>query len=287
MQNIAIMTDTNSGISREEADKIGIHMISMPVLINGKTYFEGIDLTHDELNDFMKNRADVSTSQPSVGEVIDMWDNLLKEYENVIYIPMSSGLSGSYNTSAALASSYDGRVLVANTHRVSITMRHCIYDAVSLLQQDKTAQEIVSCLENNAYNSVVYLGVDTLDYFKKSGRVTPRTAAIATVLNIKPVLISEGEKFDTFAKVRGAKACREKILEATKKYIQHHFAGISPGSFRIATAGSFETKEAAESWRTQVQNAFPEIPVGYDELSCSIVCHTGLNSAGIGISKII
>ena len=287
MNKTAVVTDTNSGITAEQAKKHGIFMIPMPVLIDGKTYFEGVDLDHKELYRQMRADADVSTSQPSVGDVTELWDKVLETYDDLIYIPMSSGLSSSCDTSKAISSEYDGRVQVADTHRISVTMKHCVYDAVALANRGKNAAEILKELEDNAFNSVVYLGVDTLKYFRKSGRVTAGAAAIASVLNIKPILITEGGKFDSFAKVRGLENCKAKIIEALKAEFEGRFAGVPKENIRIATAGTFESPDDAEKWRSDVQKAFPGFDIIYDELSCSIACHTGIGAVGVGISKVL
>lgn len=279
------MTDTNSGITKEQAEKIGVHLIQMPIIVNKHIYFEDASISKDGLIYFMSQGAEVSTSQPSPGCTIKMWDSLLKEYDSVVYIPMSSGLSSACASAKALALDYDGRVCVADTHRVSITMRQCVLDAVNLSEHCDDANEIVHQLENNAQNSIIYLGVDTMEYFKKSGRVTPSTAAISSALNIKPVLFNDGDKFNARAKVRGMKACKEKMIDAARKELIYRFANVPIEDIVVRTAGSFVNVEDAEKWNQQVQNAFPSVEVNYDALPCSIVCHTGLNAAGIGISK--
>ncbi|MBQ9209634.1 MAG: DegV family protein [Oscillospiraceae bacterium] len=286
MGQTAIMTDTNSGISAADARERNIFMIPMPVLVDGATFFEGQDIDHGRLFEMMKEDADVSTSQPSPGIVLDMWENILKEYDELVYIPMSSGLSGSCETARALSADFGGRVRVADTHRISVTMKDCVYDAVKLGNDGLSADEITAALEENAYNSVVYLGVDTLKYFRKNGRVTAGAAALATVLNIKPILITEGGKFDTFAKVRGIKACKERIIEAGLAELDKRFAAFSKDEINVSTAGTFETDEESEEWRTQVESAFPGHHVIYDKLSCSIACHTGIGAVGLAMSRI-
>ena len=286
MSKTAILTDTNSGITPKQAEKDGIYLIPMPVLINDKTYFEGVDLTHEELYRLMREDAEPKTSQPAVGVLTDMWDKILESNDELVYIPMSSGLSGSCATAKALASDYDGRVQVADTHRISATMKHCVYDALALAEQGKTAAEILKELEDNALESVIYLGVDTLKYLKKSGRVTASAAAIATILNIKPILVIEGGKLDSFAKVRGLSNCKEKIIEAGKEALNGRFSGVPKNNLRVATAGTFENHEDAEKWRQEVQNAFPDFKVEYDPLSCSIACHTGSGAVGIAVTKV-
>lgn len=287
MSKTAIMTDTNSGITADQAEKLGIYLIPMPVMINDKTYFEGVDLTSEELYRMMNEGAEPMTSQPAIGVLTDMWDKILETHDDLVYIPMSSGLSGSYAAAKALSSDYDGRVEVADAHRISATMKHCVFDALTLAEEGRTAAEILKILEENAFESVIYLGVDTLKYLKKSGRVTASAAAIATILNIKPILIIKGGKLDSFAKVRGLKACKEKIIEAGMNELNGRFSGIPKQNLRVATAGTFENREDAEKWREEVQSAFPDFDVHYDPLSCSIACHTGSGAVGIAITKVL
>lgn len=205
----AIVTDSNSGIFEREGKELGVYVVPMPVIIEGKTYYEGIDLSHEEFYQALLEHKDVSSSQPSPGDVMRAWDRVFADgYEELVYIPMSSGLSGSCQTAAALAEDYGGRVHVADNHRISVTQRHSVQDALALADQGRTAKEIRETLERAAYESVIYVGVETLEYLKKNGRVTPAGAAMGTVLNIKPLLIIEGERLDAFAKVRGTKACK-------------------------------------------------------------------------------
>lgn len=287
MNNTAVMTDTNSGITPSQAERFGIYLVPMPVLVNEKIYFEGVNLTHGQLYSMMKEGAELTTSQPDVSTITGMWDDILRTHDDLVYIPMSSGLSGSLSTAKALAADYNGRVRVADTHRISVTMLHCALDAVFLAKQGRNAEEIVQILEETAFDSVIYLGVDTLKYLRKSGRVTAGAAAVASILNIKPILITEGGKFDTFAKVRGLKACKEKLIETGIKELEGRFAKFDREHLRVSTAGTFETAEDEESWRAQVQEAFPQFRVEYDKLSCSIACHTGIGSLGIAVYSVL
>lgn len=287
MQKTAVVTDTNSGITPEEAKSLGIYAIPMPVIADGETYYEGQNMTHGMLYGFMKEDKDLSTSQPSPGDVTSLWDQLLNDgYDSVIYIPMSSGLSGSCAASTGLAADYNGRVAVADAHRISVTLRDAVLDAKYFAEQGLSASEIKEKLEENGLNSVVYLGVDTLKYFKKNGRATAAAVAVATVLNLKPILITEGGKFDSFAKVRGIKACKDRIIEAIRKEMETRFKDVPKERLHIAAASTLTTPEEEESWRSTVQEAFPDFEVSYDPLSCSIACHTGVGAVGVGISVI-
>lgn len=287
MNKTAIMTDTNSGITPAEAKELGIYTMPMPVLADAQTYYEGKDMDHAKLYAFMKEDRDLSTSQPSIGDVEEVWNKLLEEgYENILYVPMSSGLSGSCAAATGFAAEFGGKVEVADVHRISVTLRDAVLDAKYLADQGLSAAEIKAKLEENAANSVVYLGVDTLKYFKKNGRATAAAVAIATVLNLKPILITEGGKFDTYAKVRGLKACKERIIDALKKELDTRFAGVPASEIHLATASTLETPEEAEAWRLMVQEAFPQFQVSYDPLSCSIACHTGMGAVGVGMSRV-
>lgn len=287
MNKTAIITDTNSGITPEEAAALGIYTIPMPVLVDAGTFYEGKDMDHEKLYQAMREDRDLSTSQPSIGDVAALWDELLaKGYEGLLYLPMSSGLSGSYASASAFSAEYGGKVEVADAHRISVTLHDAVLDAKYLADKDLSAAEIRERIEANGANSVVYLGVDTLKYFKKNGRATAAAVAIAAVLNLKPILITEGGKFDTFAKVRGLAACKTRIIEALRKELETRFKDVPLSELHLATASTLPTAEEAEEWRSTVQNAFPEMEVSYDPLSCSIACHTGMGAIGAGLSRI-
>jgi len=283
----AIMTDTNSGISSAEAENLGAFVQPMPVILDGKNYLEGIDVTHADVFQAMHEKKEVSTSQPSVGLIMEQWDKILSMgYDEIVYMPMSSGLSGSCASALAIAEDYGGKVQIADLHRISVTLREAVTDGLKMSEQGLSALEIKKNLENNAFNSVIYLAVDTLEYLKKSGRVTPTAATIAMVLNIKPVLVTLGGKFDTFAKVRGMKNARQKIIEAIQVDLQERFKDVPKEKLHVATAGSFETEAEAKDWQNQVQTAFPDFEVCYNALSCSVACHTGIGAAGLAITVI-
>lgn len=282
----AIVTDTNSGISIEKAKKLGIFIIPMPVVIGEKTYLEYQSVTHEKLYRAMRQHLDISSSQPSPGFVTDLWDSVLASgYDEVVYIPMSSGLSGSCYNAAVLAKDYDGRVYVADNHRISVTLETSVYDAKYMADCGLSGSEIRQKLEQHAYDASIYISVDSLEYLKKGGRITPAAAAFAAVINLKPVLTIQGDKLDSFAKMRGIKLCEKKMIEAVHKDIETRFTDVPPSQLVVATAGTFENPADAESWRQAVQNAFPDYDVRYSPLSCSIACHVGINAAGIGVVR--
>ncbi len=284
--SVAVMTDTNSGIMVDEANELGIFCIPMPVIIDGHDYIEGVDLSQTRFFEVMSVGADVSTSQPSPGDIMDMWDEILKKgYDEIVYIPMSSGLSSSERNARMFAEEFEGRVEVVDNHRISVTQRQSVMDAVLLAGQGKSAQEIRKRLEETAYDSVVYLAVDTLDYLKRTGRVNATAATVGGVLGIKPVLRTTGENFEVCTAVRGIKKAASKIIEAMHEEMETRFASVPHKDIVIGTAGSFVNQIDAGNWSSVVREAFPDIEVYYNKLSCSISAHTGPNAMGVGISR--
>lgn len=281
MSNIAIMTDTNSGISPQYAKDNNIFLIPMPFIVDDEEFVEYGSLSYDEFFALMTSGATVSTSQPSPADVCEMWEKALKTYDYVIYIPMSSALSGTYQTAKMLADDYDGKVLVVDNKRISVTLKASVFDAVTLREKGLSAEEIVNKLEDNALNSSVYVSVNTLEYLKKSGRVTPSGAAIGTLLGIKPVLKIMGEKLDAYKKVRGMPAAIETMLEAVKNDLENRFDGEKV-TITAAYTGKFLV---GEKWLFEVRNHFPDYDIELDILPLSIACHLGPDALGIGISK--
>lgn len=279
----AIVTDSNSGIFEAEGKELGVYVLPMPVIIEGKTYYEGVDLFHNEFYQSLQQRRQVSTSQPVPGDVLSMWDRVLADgFDELVYIPMSSGLSNSCQTALALAGDYGGRVQVVDNHRISVTQRSSVLDALALLQQGRTAAQIKAELERAAYDSIIYVGVETLDFLKKGGRVTAAGAALGSVLNIKPLLIIQGARLDAYAKVRGTKNCMKREIEAMlRAAADFHQKGRK---IRVGVAGSFLQGEEDEAWLEMVRQAFPGEDVFYDPLSFSIGCHMGPGAFGMGIS---
>lgn len=222
----AIVTDSNSGIFEEEGRKLGVHIVPMPVMIDGETYYEGVNLTHKEFYRMLSEDREVSSSQPTLGNIMAVWDRVLSSgYDEIVYIPMSSGLSSSCQTAVVLSGRYDGKAHVVDNHRISVTQRHSVLDALMLAGQGYTADEIKNRLEQSAYESTIFVGVETLEYLKKGGRVTPARAAMGTLLNIKPLLIIEGERLDAYAKVRGTKSCRPRCFRNGDQQEAH---GVKP-----------------------------------------------------------
>lgn len=280
----AILTDSNSGIFPEEGERRGIFVLPMPVILDGKSYIEGMDLTHKDFYQRMAEGAEVSTSQPPPEGVITMFDRIFSEgYDELVYIPMSSGLSSSYQTARALSEEYGGKVQVVDNHRISVTLHDSVLYAKSLADREIGAREIRAGLEEAAMEAVVYLGVDTLKYLKKNGRCTPAVAALGNILNIKPLLICHGERFDRSGLLRSVPACQKALLERIKRAAD----ALRPagGKLDVGAASTFLKAEEEKNWKRQVQEAFPGDNVHYEPLSFSIACHTGPNAFGVGISR--
>ena len=276
---IAIATDTNSGITASEGEKLGVFVLAMPVNLEETIHYEGLDITSEQLYDAMRQHREVSTSQPSPGQLMELWDGILaKGYDEIVYIPMSSGLSGSCQSAALFARDYDGKVQVVDNHRISVTQRESVISALRLAEQGYDAGQIREFLEKHAYDASIYITVDSMEYLKKGGRVTPAAATLATVLNLKPVLTIQGDKLDAFAKVRGMKLAESKMIDALHQDRAERFKDVPESRLLIETAGTLENEALAESWRQQVQAEFPFAKVSYANLPCSIACHVGMNS---------
>ena len=281
------MTDTNSGISVEQGKEHGIFVLPMPVMVDGVDYLEGETITHAELYEALLAEKDVMTAQPSLKDLLDFWDQILDEgYDEIVYIPMSSGLSGSCHTALQFAEEYDGKVQVVDNHRISVTLADSVYDARRLVAKGLGAKEIKESLEANAFNSSIYITVESLNYLKKSGRVTATAALIATAMNIKPVLTIQGEKLDAFAKVRGMKAAETKMIEAAKADLEERFSDYPKEKIRIGVAGTLVEQADSDEWCKKVKEAFPDYEVEYAPLSCSIACHVSVNTAGIAVTVV-
>ncbi|MGM9548367.1 MAG: DegV family protein [Faecousia sp.] len=281
---VAIATDTNSGITAQEGAELGVFVLAMPVNVEDGVFFEGIDISHEQLYDAMRRHAAVSTSQPSPGQLMELWDGILaKGYEQIVYIPMSSGLSGSCGNASLLSGDYDGRVQVVDNHRISVTQKESVLSALCLAERGLDAKQIKIFLEERAFDASIYITVDSMEYLKKGGRVTPAAAMLATVLNLKPVLTIQGDKLDAFAKVRGMKQAQARMIEALKQDRAGRFGHVPDECLLVEAGGTFESREKAELWRQQVQEAFPFARVSSVNLPCSIACHVGMNAVAAAI----
>ncbi len=288
MSGIAIMTDSNCGIMPEEGRKLGIHVIPMPVIIDGRTYFEGVDITAEDFYKKQAAGAEITTSQPSPGDVTAMWDRLLKDYDQVIFIPMSSGLSNTCQTAVMLSDddAYRGKVYVVDNHRISVPQLQSVYDAGALAEEGKTAAEIKEILEKEALDASIYIAVDTLEYLKKGGRITPAAAAVGTVLRLKPVLTIQGGKLDSHAKTRGMKSAFRIMLQAVKDDISSRFSHLKKqGVLKVGIANTPMDEGSLAAFRAEMQKNFPDMELVYSPLTMSIGTHIGTGGLGIGVFR--
>lgn len=278
----AIVTDTNSGISASRAEAMGIHLIPMPFFIGGETYYEGKDVSHALFFQKMADGVEVSTSQPSPADIIALWEKLLEDHDAVLHFPMTSGLSSSCASAKALAREYGGRVLVVDDKRISVTLMQSVRNALTLLAQGKTAGEVRDILEAESYDSSIYIAVNTLEYLKKSGRVTAAGAAMASILSIKPVLQIQGDKLDAYKKVRGMNHAKTVLMDALRKDLDTRFKDLEMNVFAGYSGGD---PALGEAWLEEVQREFPEYEVELISLPLSICCHTGGGALGVACAK--
>ena len=284
MSKVIIMTDSNSGITQAQAKEMGGVVLPMPFYINEEMFYEDIDLSQEQFYEKLQAGGDIKTSMPLVGDVTDKWDELLKEYDEVVYIPMSSGLSSSCETAYMLSQDYDGKVEVVNNQRISVTMRQSVIDAKNLAEAGKSAKEIKDILEAAKFDSSIYIMVDTLTYLKKGGRITPAAAALGTLLKLKPVLQIQGEKLDAFAKARTVKQAKNIMIEAMKSDFEKRFDSADGRNINLEMAYTHDL-EAALAFKEEVQAAFPENEIVLNPLSLSVSCHIGPGALAIACSK--
>ena len=288
MLKTAIVTDSNSGITQAEGKELGITVLPMPFYINEKMYYEDIDLTQEQFYQMLQDGAPISTSQPVVANLLELWDHLLETYDEIVHIPMSSGLSGSCETAMALAREYHGRVEVVNNQRISVTQRQSVMDAITLAGHGKTAREIREYLELTKMDSSIYIMVDTLNYLKKGGRITPAAAALGTLLRLKPVLQIQGEQLDAFAKARSVKQAKKLMIEAIHNDCIKRFGSDETGShmwIHMAYTGTDTT--AIHEFREEVAAEFPSHDIIVNPLSLSVACHIGPGALAVTCTKMM
>ena len=286
MAKIAIVTDSNSGITQEQAKQLGVHVIPMPFFIDGDLYYEDINLTQEEFYHKLQHDAVITTSMPAPGDVTDLWDRLLEDNDEIVYIPMSSGLSSSCQSALMLAEDdYRDRVYVVNNQRISVTQRQSVLDAKEMAQAGYSGAQIRNILEQTKFDSSIYITLDTLKYLKKGGRITPAAAALGTLLRLKPVLQIQGEKLDAYAKCRTLKAAKQTMLEAIDKDLRERFGlGDHPEQAVIAGAYTCGPEEAA-AWKQEVQAAYPDHEIVMQPLSLSVSCHIGPGAVAVTVSR--
>ncbi|MCR5715422.1 MAG: DegV family protein [Lachnospiraceae bacterium] len=286
MSKVAVVTDTNAGIMSEEAAAMGCFVLPMPFMVGEETFYENIDLTQKDFYERLEQGTDFVTSQPSPESVMGLWDNLLKEYDEIVHIPMSSGLSGSYQSASVFAQDYDGKVQVVNNQRISVTMKSSVRDALALANAGKTAAQIKEILEEDKFNSTIYIMLDTLYYLKKGGRITPAAAALGTLLRLKPVLTIQGEKLDAFAKARTVNQGKTLMINAIRNDIVTRFGNdFSPENITLAMAYT-KNDDAALVFKKEIEEAFPGLKIqDMDPLSLSISCHIGPGALAVTAVK--
>ncbi|WP_026509269.1 DegV family protein [Butyrivibrio sp. LC3010] len=284
MSKVAIITDTNSGIMPAEGEALGIKVLPTPFMIDGVEYLEGINLTQEEFFRKLADGADVSTSQPSPGSTIELWDIMLKDYDEIVYIPLSSGLSSSCQTALMLAEDYENKVFVVNNQRISVTMRQSVLDAIEMRDKGMSGKEIKDKLEEVKFESSIYIMLDTLYYLKKGGRITPAAAALGTLLKLKPVLQIQGEKLDAFAKARTVTQGKNIMINAAMSDIENRFGGLDAHDVHLSGAYSYDLEKANE-FKAEVEAAFPGYKMHMDPLSLVVSCHIGPGALAIACSK--
>ncbi len=285
MSKVAVMTDSNSGITQSQAKELGITVVPMPFYIDGKLYYEDIDLTQEDFYRMLEKGGDISTSMPAVGDLIDRWEALLKDYDEIVYIPMSSGLSSSCATAKALAQDYEGKVFVVDNQRISVTMKQTVFEAMKMAEHGKTAAEIRDILEATKFESTIYIMVDTLTYLKKGGRITPAAAALGTLLKLKPVLQIRGEKLDAF-EARTIKQAKQIMLDAIKTDMDQVLHDPDGKHTKIAMAHT-HNEEAIMQFKEEAQAIWPDHDIMVDPLSLSVSCHIGPGALAITCTKML
>lgn len=286
MKKVAVITDSNSGITQREAKEIGIHVVPMPFFVDEKTYYEDISMTQEEFYCFLERGADLTTSQPTPETLTDLWDKMLQEYEEIVYIPMSSGLSSSCGTAMMLSfeEEFEGKVFVVDNQRISVTQRQSVLDAMALAKKGYGGEQIRDILMREKFESSIYIMVDTLTYLKKGGRVTPAAAAIGTMLRIKPVLQIQGEKLDAYAKVKTLKQAKTTMIKAIRKDLEERFHDPDGDNFHMEIAYTADDTEA-QIYKEELETEFPGHDIWVAPLSLSVSCHIGPGALAFAISR--
>ena len=286
MKKIAVVTDSHSSISPAEAAMLGVYVLPMPFGIDGQDYFEGVNITRQQFFGYQRAGANIGTSQPAPADVMEMWDKLLTEYESVLYMPLSSGLSSACQTAIAYAEEepYAGRVFVVDNGRIATPLHRSVVDALELVSKGLSAAECKAALEAAKSDMVIYLAVETLEYLKRGGRISSTAAAVGTLLNIKPILHLATGKLESYKKARGMNKACEAMLESIREDLNGRFAEAhARGDVFLLAAGSAD-EAATAKWLKQIEASFPGMPILYDDLSMGVSCHTGEGALGIGLS---
>ena len=286
MSKVAIVTDSNSGITQKRGEELGIYVLPMPFFIDGELYLEDITLSQEQFYEKLGADSEISTSQPSPGDVMDLWDKLLEDYDEIVCIPMSSGLSSTCETALSLAQDYDEKVQVVNNQRISVTQEQSVYDAIKLRDEGKSAAEIRQVLEKEKMQASIYITVDTLKYLKKGGRITPAAAAIGTVLNLKPVLTIQGDKLDAYTKTRGMKSAFKAMCKALDKDLSGRLSGLhDQGLLKAGIAYTQMDPDTLGFFEEEMKKRYPDLELFQLPLTMSIGSHTGPGALGIGLVR--
>ncbi len=286
MAKVAIMTDSSSGITQDEAMKLGVYVLPIPFMINEKEYLEGVNLSQDDFYQMLNSDEPIATSQPTPDSILTMWDNILKDYDEIVYIPLSSGLSGSCQSAMIFAQDYDDKIYVVDNQRVSVTLRQSVIDAKEMAEKGFSAKQIGDKLMEVKLYSSIYIMLDTLYYLKKGGRITPAAAALGTLLKLKPVLTIQGEKLDAFAKARTSIQGKKIMLNAMKEDLEKRFGGFDSHHIHLQASYTFNT-ESAEAFKKEIEEAFPGYEVHMDPLPLAIACHIGPGALAIACSEVV
>ncbi len=281
---IAVVTDSNSCITQKQAKEMGVFAIPMPFMIDGEEFFEDINITQEGFFEKIENGANVVTSQPSPETVMNLWDNILKEYDQIVHIPMSSGLSGACQTANMLAEDYDGKVFVVDNQRICPTLRDSVWDALNLINKGYDGAQIKKILEENRAQSTIYIMVGTLDYLKKGGRITPAVAAIGSILKIKPVLSIHGDKLDAFGMARTVNSGKQTMMNAVKHDLENLLHNVNPDDYYVAVAYTKDNTDALK-FKEDLKEMFPNTEISVDPLSLSVACHIGPSALAIAVSE--
>lgn len=287
MSKVAIVTDSNSGITQAQAKELGINVLPMPFTIENEDYYEDINLTREQFYEKLEGKSDIHTSQPSPESVMTLWTRILESYDEIVHIPMSSGLSGSCQSALMLAGEeeFEGKVFVVDNQRISVTQRQSVLDAIELAKRGKSGSQIRDILMEDKFNSSIYIMLNTLFYLKKGGRITPAAAALGELLRLKPVLQIQGEKLDAFAKARTSAQGKNIMMNAVKNDIINRFGGLDKGPSIYLEIAHSKNQEEAEKLKAELMELFPEYPVYVDHLSLSVACHIGPGSLAIAVCK--
>lgn len=288
MAKTAVVTDSNSGITQALARELGIFVVPMPFLLNGEQFYEDVTLTQEQFYEKLNCDATVSTSQPIVGELLDFWNDILKEYDDMVYIPMSSGLSQACNTAKMLAQEYNGRIQVVDNQRISLTMRQSVYDAKTLIERGMSALEVKNYLEETKMDSSIYISLQTLKYLKKGGRITPAAAAMGTMLHLRPVLQIQGDKLDKFRmRTVTMKQAKDAMIEGVRADLAGRFKAYAQNGEMVLSVAHTQNREKAEEFKEELKTIF-DLPVLYnDPLSLSVSCHIGPGALAVACMRIV